>query len=231
MEEPVLYIVATPIGNLKDISLRAIEALKEADFILCEDTRVTRKLLDHYNIAGKRLISYHQHSKLNKVAYITDLLRGGNKLALVSDAGTPGLSDPGNELIRRVLDELGNSVRIVPIPGPSALAAIASVAGIPMDTFLFMGFLPHKKKRKKMLAEIGGSKRPVVIYESPYRVLRTLRELCEINPKLNIIAGKELTKFFETIYRGNIRDVIEQIQKKEPKGEWVIVAYQAKAKT
>ena len=145
-----LYIIATPIGNLKDISLRALEILKEVDLVLAEDTRITKKLLNHYQIKTP-LLSYHQHSKLKKVEYIIQLLKEGKNLALVSDAGTPGISDPGGKLIETVLDSFdsndSNSVLIVPIPGPSALSSAASISGLPMDRFVFMGFPPAKKER------------------------------------------------------------------------------------
>jgi len=144
----MLYIVATPIGNLKDISLRALEVLREADLILCEDTRVTKKLLDRYDIKTLTL-SYHQHSRLQRVLEIKALLKEGKTLALVSDAGTPGVSDPGNQLIQELSD-----IEIHPIPGPSAVIAAASIAGFPMDRFLFMGFPPQKRKRSKFFKEV-----------------------------------------------------------------------------
>jgi 16S rRNA (cytidine1402-2'-O)-methyltransferase len=221
-----LYIVATPIGNLKDITLRAIEVLKEVDFILAEDTRKTKILLDHYQIE-KPLISYHQHSKLEKINQIINLLKAGKNLALVSEAGTPGISDPGNKLIEKVIESLGNKVEIIPIPGPSALTCAASISGFPMDKFLFLGFLPSKRKRKKFFEEIVKSKYPVILYESPYRILKTLKELHEVemklNKELNIVVCRELTKKFETIYRGKIEEVAEKIKNDKIKGEFVIV--------
>jgi len=221
-----LYIVATPIGNLKDITLRAIEILKEVDFILAEDTRKTKILLDHYQIE-KPLISYHQHSKLEKIDQIIDLLKEGKNLALVSEAGTPGISDPGNKLIEKVIESLGNKVKIIPIPGPSALTCAASISGFPMDKFLFLGFLPSKRKRKKIFEEIVKSRYPVILYESPYRILKTLKELHEakikLNTELNIVVCRELTKKFETIYRGKIEEVAEKIKNDKIKGEFVIV--------
>ena len=201
-----LYIVATPIGNLEDISLRALRVLREVDLILCEDTRVTKKLLDRYQIK-KPLLSYHQHSKLQKLDYIISLLKEGKNLALVSDSGTPGVSDPGNKLVEKVVEVLSDQVKIVPIPGPSALTCAASVSGFSMDKFLFFGFLPKKKKRKEILREIVQSKYPVIFYESPYRILKTLNELKETmssdqRAMKNIVVVRELTKKFETIYRG-----------------------------
>jgi 16S rRNA (cytidine1402-2'-O)-methyltransferase len=221
-----LYIVATPIGNLKDITLRAIEVLKEVDFILAEDTRKTKILLDHYQIE-KPLISYHQHSRLEKINQIINLLKAGKNLALVSEAGTPGISDPGNKLIEKVIESLGNKVEIIPIPGPSALTCAASISGFPMDKFLFLGFLPSKRKRKKFFEEIVKSKYPVILYESPYRILKTLKELHEakmkLNKELNIVVCRELTKKFETIYRGTIEEVAEKIKNDKIKGEFVII--------
>ncbi len=171
-----LYIVATPIGNLKDITFRALEILKGVDLILCEDTRVTKKLLHYYQIKTSTL-SYYQYSKLKKVNYILNQFQQGKNLALVSDAGTPGISDPGNKLIEQVVEKMGNRVKIIPIPGPSALTAAASVSGFPMDKFLFLGFPPAKRKRIKFFEEVTNSKYPVIFYESPHRILKSLRDL------------------------------------------------------
>jgi 16S rRNA (cytidine1402-2'-O)-methyltransferase len=221
-----LYIVATPIGNLEDISLRALRILKEVDLILCEDTRVTKKLLDRYQIQ-KPLLSYHQHSKLQKIDYIISLLKEGKNLALVSDSGTPGVSDPGNKLVEKVVESLSDKVKIVPIPGPSALTCAASVSGFPMDKFLFLGFLPKKKKRKEILKEILDSKYPIIFYESPYRILKTLKELNlearAYNLEPEVVVCRELTKKFETIYRGKLKKVIEEIEKGVIKGEFVVI--------
>ncbi|PIS34493.1 MAG: 16S rRNA (cytidine(1402)-2'-O)-methyltransferase [Parcubacteria group bacterium CG08_land_8_20_14_0_20_43_9] len=218
---PELFIVATPIGNLQDISSRALEALKRVDFILCEDTRVSQKLLNHFGIS-KPLMSYHQHSGPAKIESILALLKQGKNLALISDAGTPGISDPGNKLIDLAIKQL-NDLTIVPIPGPSALTAAASVAGCPMDKFLFMGFPPHKRKRKKFFQEALKSKYPVIIYESCHRILKTLRELRELGSGLELVVCRELTKKFETIYRGIIDKVIEKIEKDKTKGEFVVI--------
>ena len=168
-----LYIVATPIGNLEDITKRALRILSEVDLILCEDTRVTQKLLDYYQIKTHTL-SYHQHSKLQKIDYIINLLKQGKDLALVSDAGTPGFSDPGSQLIK---EAAGEGVKIVPVPGPAAGVAAASVSGFPMNRFLFLGFPPVKNKRKKFFEEILKSQYPVMFFESPYRILKTLTDL------------------------------------------------------
>jgi 16S rRNA (cytidine1402-2'-O)-methyltransferase len=217
-----LYIVATPIGNLEDISLRALRILKEVDLILCEDTRVTKKLLDCYQIK-KPLLSYHQHSRLQKIDYIISLLKEGKNLALVSDSGTPGVSDPGNKLVEEVINRLREDVKIIPIPGPSALTCAASVSGFPMEKFLFLGFLPKKKKRKKVLKEIVDSKYPVIFYESPYRIVETLKELEDMERDLKVAVCRELTKKFETIYRGEIEKVIGEMERNPIKGEFVVV--------
>ena len=244
-----LYVVATPIGNLEDITLRALRILKEVDFLLCEDTRVTKKLLGHYQI-DKPLISYHQHSDAKKVSGILELLREGKNLAFVTDAGTPGISDPGNELINVVLrpfnkvqgrpeelegrqaqDKQVPDVKVVPIPGPSALTAVASIAGFPMDKFVFLGFPPAKKGRKKFFEGVVQAEHPVIFYESPYRIAKTLEELKttlrqdsgQVNYKLEVVVGRELTKKFETIYRGTIDEVVEQLRGSEVRGEFVVV--------
>lgn len=226
----ILYIVGTPIGHLKDVTIRALEILGGVDLILCEDTRVTQKLLNHFNIKT-RTLSYHQHSKLKKVKYILELLENGKNLALVSDAGTPGVSDPGNKLVEEVVKLLADQVTIVPIPGTSALTAAASISGFPMDKFLFLGFPPQKRKRKKffkeMFRQLTDSKYPVILYESPHRILKTLDEISVINNKLLVVVCRELTKKFETVYRGTIEEVIEKIKNPQPgekiKGEFVIM--------
>jgi len=226
-----LFIVATPIGNLEDISLRAIRVLKEVDIILCEDTRVTRKLLSRYDIKTS-VLSYHQHSQLKKVNYIVDLLEKGKNLALVSDSGTPGISDPGNKLIEFLIKENIN-VAIIPIPGCSALVSAASISSFPMDRFTFLGFPPHKKKRNKffegLLRQLVDLKHPVIFYESPHRIIKTLEEVSnksqELNLNLQVIVCRELTKKFETIYRGTINEVIKNIKDDKIKGEFTIIIY------
>ena len=207
----VLYIVATPIGNLEDVSLRALRILKEVDFVLAEDTRVTKKLLSHYNIQTS-LISYHQHSKEKKMQEIAGLLTQGRNLALVTDVGTPGISDPGNELIAFLVG-IVPTLQIVAIPGASALTTLASIAGIPMDKFLFLGYPPHKKGRKKFFEEVAFSKHPVIFYELE-SILNTY-----------IVVGRELTKKFETVYRGTIEEVLKVLSKEKIQGEFVVVVY------
>jgi len=215
------YIVATPIGNLEDISARALSVLAEADLILCEDTRVTRKLLDRYNIKTPTQ-SYHQHSKLSKINQIKDYVRQGKEIALVSDAGTPGISDPGGKLVQELALEF-NDLKVVPIPGPSAVIAALSVSGFPADKFVFFGFPPHKKGRQKFWQEIAAQKNTVVLYESTHRILKSLEEMRQAIGDRPIIVARELTKKFETIYRGTPREVISQIAEGSSKGEFVVV--------
>ncbi len=221
----VLYIVATPIGNLSDISQRALDVLKSVDCILCEDTRVSQKMLTRFDVK-KPFISYHQHSWLAKVEQIIEMLQAGKNIALVSDAGTPGISDPGGKLVEEAVKSLGEQVKIVPIPGASAITAIASVCGFSMDKFLFLGFPPAKNKRKKFFEEVISSKYPVIFYESCHRILKSLNDLLAIsssqNIEISLVVGRELTKKFETIYRGSLDEVIEKIKNDPQKGEFVI---------
>jgi 16S rRNA (cytidine1402-2'-O)-methyltransferase len=215
-----LYIVATPIGNLKDISQRVLETLRSVDLILCEDTRVTAKLLNHFEIR-KPLQSYHQHSQLSKAAYVLEELKKGKNIALVADAGTPGISDPGNKLISYLVAQLP-SLKIVPIPGPCAAIAALSVSGFPADKFVFLGFPPHKKGRETFFKELANEEKTAVFYESPHRIEKCLEQLKEFLPADRKIAiCRELTKMFETIYRGTIGNVT--IPKNEIKGEFVVV--------
>jgi 16S rRNA (cytidine1402-2'-O)-methyltransferase len=222
-----LYVVATPIGNLKDITIRALEILKSSEIVLCENIERTKKLLDFYKIEGKILLRYHQHSKLKDTQKILNFLKEGKILALVCDAGTPGISDPGGKLIEFLLENVKeNELRIVPIPGPSAITTLLSVSGISADRFLFLGFLPKKKKRKKFLERIFEGKEPKIFFESPFRILKTLKEINQMakekNLKIFSIVGKELTKFHEKIYRGSLEKVIEELQKDKIKGEYIV---------
>jgi len=225
MSVGILYIVATPIGNLEDISLRALRILKEVDFILAEDTRTTLKLLNHFGIK-KEILSFHEHSTLRKLGFLLKLLKEGKIGALVSEAGTPGISDPGNKLVEKAA-LLG--IKIVPVPGPSALTTALSISGFDTSRFVFLGFLPRKKKRKKFLEKIVTIKETIIFYESPYRIIKTLKELAEIfdSAKRQIMVSRELTKKFETIYRGFIQEVIFQIEKGPVKGEFTIIVEKA----
>ena len=216
----ILYIVATPIGNLNDITLRALAVLKSVDVILCEDTRVTKNLLDHFDI-DKPLLSYHHHSDTRKVNEIKELVFEGKNLALVTDAGTPGISDPGNMLVSQLATSNIRTV-IIPIPGPSALTAALSVSGFPTDKFLFLGFPPHKNKRQKFFKEVAETEHTVIFYESGHRILKCLEELKEIlDPKRQVVVCRELTKKFETIYRGTAEELL--IAMKDERGEFVVV--------
>ncbi|MBU2109632.1 16S rRNA (cytidine(1402)-2'-O)-methyltransferase [Patescibacteria group bacterium] len=218
----MLYVVATPIGNLEDITLRALRILREADFIACEDTRVTKKLLSHFKI-NTLAISYHQHSRLTKIDWIIQQLKSGKSIALVTDAGTPGISDPGNILISECAK---NKIKIVPIPGPSALTALASVSGINMQKFIFMAFPPHKKGREKFFKEITATKYPVIYYESPHRLVKNLELLASFKKNASIIVGRELTKMFEEIIRGTVPEVLNYFQNKDKiKGEFAVIIY------
>lgn len=222
-----LYIVATPIGNLEDITLRAIEILKGVDLIACEDTRQTKKILNHYNIST-RAVSYHQHSKVAKIDYLLNLLKNGKDIAVVCDAGTPAISDPGGILVKEAVEKLEDSVKIIPIPGASAFISALSICGFPLSRFLFLGFLPHKKGRETFLKEVIASKDAVVFYESCHRILKMLKQLQELDgsDKLQLVVCRELTKMFESVYRGSAGEVLEVLESdaNNLKGEFTVVA-------
>lgn len=216
-----LYVVATPIGNLSDLSSRAKETLSSVDAILCEDTRVTSKLLAAF-VIQKTLVAYHQHSDTKRMKEIVGMLREGKSLALVTDAGTPAISDPGGMLVEMVVRELPDTT-IVPIPGPSAVIAALSVSGFPCDEFVFLGFPPHKKGRQtffKRLATLGST---VVFYESTHRIEKTLAEIAASVGDRRLVVCRELTKLHETTYRGTAADVTAQLKSTSIKGEFVIV--------
>ena len=218
-----LYIVATPIGNLGDISLRALETLKAADFVLSEDTRVGGQLLALFQIK-KPFISYHHHSDQAKVKEIIKLLEDGKNLALITDAGTPGISDPGNILISDIIKN-NPQTEIIPVPGASAVITALSVSGFPTDKFLFLGFPPHKNKRQKFFKEVAAAEHTVVFYESPHRIKKCLSELIEVlAPERVVVICRELTKKFESIYRGTMAEI--GAMNIPEKGEFVIVIKQ-----
>lgn len=219
-----LYVVATPIGNLGDITLRALEILRSVPLIACEDTRVSGKLLSHYQIKT-RTISYHQHSDAGKVSWLIEYLKNSGDIALITDAGTPGIADPGNQLISEVTKAEGQ-VEIVPIPGASALAAALSISGLPTDKFMFWGFLPHKKGKETIIKKIVASDATSVFYESTHRIMKTLQKIQEMMPagaKKKIMVCRELTKKFESVYRGNISQVIESLKDDNSKGEFTVI--------
>lgn len=216
---PTLYIVSTPIGNLKDITLRALDVLKDADFIVCEDTRVTSNLLKEYDIK-KELISLNAYNEQNKIKWLVSRLKDVNQAALVSDAGTPGISDPGARFIRLAIDE---NIDVEAVPGPSALLAALVVAGFPTDSFIFDGFLPQKKGRKKLLEYYNESERTVVFYESVHRIVKLIGELNEIMPERYIAICRELTKKFQEVIRDKVKNIHNGISNLTLKGEFVVV--------
>jgi len=214
-----LYIVSTPIGNLKDITLRALETLKNVDLIAAEDTRHTKILLDHYDIR-KPLTSYFEHNKVTKGDYLIRQLQGGKHIALVSDAGTPGISDPGAHIIRLALE---HNIKLDHMPGPTAVIAGLVLSGEPTDRFVFEGFLPSKPgARKNRLKGLMNERRTVVIYESPHRLLKTLADIREVLGDITIACARELTKKFEEVRRQRASELIEHFSATKPLGEFVL---------
>jgi len=215
-----LYVVATPIGNLEDITLRAIEVLKSVDIIAAEDTRHTKILTTRYGI-NTPLTSYFQYNQVKKTDFLIDLLRKGKNIALVSDAGTPGISDPGFTVIRKALEE---GIAIVPIPGPSAFLTALSISGLPTDKFIFEGFLSSKTaRRQKQLAGFKEEERTVIIYESPHRLLKTLNDIFEVIGDINIVCAREITKKFEEIRRERVSESIKHFSGTKILGEFIII--------
>ena len=215
----MLYIVATPIGNLEDITLRAIRILKEVDYVFAEDTRVTKKLLNHLEIETT-IYRYDEHTKQHQVENIVNLLKEGKNIALVTDAGTPCISDPGYEVVDEALK---NDIKVVPIPGVSAMTAAASVAGVSMRRFVFEGFLPKKKGRQTLLKSFADEKRTIMFFESPHRVVRTLKDIEEFIREREVVLIREITKIYEEIVRGTTKELIEKFENKTLKGEYVII--------
>ena len=223
---PALYLVATPIGNLEDITLRALRVLKGVDLIACEDTRQTQKLLNHYGITT-RTISYHEHNEMTKAAELVVDLEGGARIALVSDAGMPGISDPGYRLIGLAIR---HHVRVVPIPGASAFLAALVASGLPTDSFRFSGFLPAKRgERRTLLESIGSSPRTQVFYEAPHRILETLEDVVEVlGPDRHIVISRELTKIHEEFLRGRAPELLANLRSRgEVKGEITLLIAKA----
>jgi len=220
----ILYVVATPIGNLEDITFRAVRILSEVDTILCEDTRVTAKLLQRYEIS-KPLVSYHSQSKLSKTERIFEMLEEGKNLALVSDAGTPCISDPGVLLVAQVREKFGDVVKVISVPGPSAVISALSASGLPSSEFLFLGFLPHKKGRETLFKEIAASERTVAFYESPHRILKTLASLEKFAPAKKVVIGRELTKIYEEIFSGTPAELLARFEANPDtvRGEFVVL--------
>jgi len=216
----MLYIVATPIGNLDDITLRALEVLKKVDIIACEDTRQTKKILDRYQFQ-KSLTSYYEHNKLAKGDYLIKLLKEGKDIAVVSDSGTPGISDPGFHIAKLALEQ---GLQVTPIPGACALVAALSASGIPADRFIFQGFLPKKSgQRKKILTDLSQLDKTIVLYESPYKFIQLLSEIKEIFGEVEVAVNRELTKKFEEIKKDKISNLIAHFVSKKILGEFVLV--------
>lgn len=215
-----LYIVPTPIGNLGDITYRAIEVLKEVDAILCEDTRQTKKLIDHYEVE-KKLIPFHQHNEHKNLQVVIKKLQDGESFALCSDAGMPGISDPGYLLIR---EAIANEITVITLPG--AVAAIVALvnSGLPCDTFVYEGFLPHKKGKQTKILSLLEEKRTTIFYESPHRIVKTLTLIKELlGDDRKVCIGRELTKKFEEHVRGTVAEVLAHFETNEPRGEFVLL--------
>ncbi len=215
-----LYIVSTPIGNLQDITLRAIETLKSVGLIAAEDTRHTKILLDRYEIKTS-MTSYFEYNKVQKTEYLIKVLKEGKSVALVSDAGTPGISDPGYKIIRVAID---NDIPVIPIPGPSGLVTALTVSGKPTDKFTFEGFLSNKSiRRKNQLKKLKDESRTAVIYESPHRIVKLLEDIIEVYGDVEIVLTRELTKKFEEIRRQKASLQLEHFKASKPKGEFIVV--------
>lgn len=215
-----LFIVPTPVGNLEDITLRALRVLKEADLILAEDTRQTKKLLDHFQIQ-KQLLAYHKFNEYKTVQSVVDRIQSGATIALVSDGGTPGISDPGHILIAACID---HHIQVECLPGPTAFVPALVNSGFATDEFVFIGFLPHKKGRMTKLKEVAAIDKTILLYESPFRVLKLLEELkLHIGPLRRISCSREISKMFEETVRGTADELIAHFTNKEPRGEFVVV--------
>ncbi len=215
------YVIATPIGNLEDITLRAIRILKEVDIVLCEDTRVTKRLFEKHGISTQ-MLSYHAQSGEARVDLILEKIEQNKNIALVTDAGTPGISDPGSLLIS-VIREKFPDLKIVSVPGPSALTASLSIAGVPIHEFIFLGFMPHKKGRETLFKEIAESERTMVFYESTHRIFKTLESLSKIDKKVTVV--REITKIYEEVLQGSAVEILKTLTDipEKQKGEFVVI--------
>jgi 16S rRNA (cytidine1402-2'-O)-methyltransferase len=214
-----LFLVSTPIGNLEDITFRALRVLKESDIIAAEDTRKTGMLLQHYSITN-RMISYHSHNQKSRLPVLMQKLCEGSNIALVSDAGTPGISDPAFDLVRTAV---ASSVPVRSIPGASAVITALTVSGLPTDRFVFEGFLPVKKGRRTRIKQLADERRTIVLYESPHRLLRTLQDLFETLGNRSIAVCREMTKTYEEIVRGPLSDVMGVLSARKTLGEFVLI--------
>ena len=217
--EKVIYIIPTPIGNLEDITLRSIRVLKESDLVLAEDTRVTRRLFSHYGITTK-MQSHHSFNEHKNNLSIIDKINSGLRISLVSDAGTPAISDPGYLLIRECIKK---NIIVFCLPGPTAFVPALVQSGIPCDRFIFEGFLPTKKGRKTKILELVSYNKTTILYESPHKILKTLSEFASLCPDRQMVVIKELTKLFETTYRGTAKQIYESIECSKLKGEFTII--------
>lgn len=217
--ENALYLVATPIGNLADISYRAIHVLKSVDLIAAEDTRTSSNLLNHYSISTE-MQSYHSHNIPLQTPRLVKKLQSGMSIALISDAGTPGISDPGYNLVNACKE---NGIRIIPIPGAAAFISALTASGLPTNRFVFEGFLPHKKGRKTRIDELKEEKRTIVLYESPHRIHKTLLQLAEVMGERNCVIAREITKLFEEFISGTVNELATGLADKNIKGEIVLV--------
>ena len=215
----MLYIVATPIGNMEDITVRAMRILKEVDYIFAEDTRQTKKLLNYYEI-DKVVYQYHEHNKFHQIKNIINLLKQDKIIALVTDAGTPCISDPGHEVVDAALEE---GIKVIPIPGPTSMAAAASVSGVSMRRIAFEGFLPKKKGRQTLFNKLKEEERTIILFESPNRIEKTLGDIHNYLGNRYVVIVREITKVFEEIIRGQCVDVIERLKAKPIKGEIVLI--------
>lgn len=214
----MFYVVGTPIGNLEDITFRAVKILKEVDYIFAEDTRITRRLLDHYEIE-KTVYQYHEHNKIHQIENIIKLIENNKQIALVTDAGTPCISDPGFELVNELLER---NIKVLGIPGPSSIVTGASISGLDMRRMAYEGFLPKKKGRQTLFNKLKSEERTIVILESPNRILKTLRDIKEYLGERYVVITRELTKIYEEVIRGNVSEIIEKLEKKPIKGEIVL---------
>ena len=219
LKNSTLYVIATPIGNLEDITYRAVDVLRHTDALICEDTRITVRLLKRYDIPHKTLITHYKHREEKAVEPVLQILREGKNCALVSDAGTPGISDPGFFLVTEVLKA---GFGVVPVPGPSAVTALLSVSHIPNQRFYFEGFLPHKKGRQTRLKFLAAMDCGVVFYESTHRIMKFLNEILEHFGDRGILVGRELTKLHETIFRGSVGEALAYFTEHSVKGEFVV---------
>lgn len=217
----MLYLIPTPVGNLEDMTFRAVRLLKEADLILCEDTRTSGLLLKHFDISGKHLMAHHKFNEHGTTSAVIERLKGGETVCLITDAGTPGISDPGFYLVREAVEA---GIEVQTLPGATAFVPALVSSGLPCDKFCFEGFLPQKKGRQTRLRELAREPRTMIIYESPRRVTKTLEQFCEVfGAERRMSACREISKLHEESVRGTVGEVLEHFRQTEPKGEFVLI--------